>query len=295
MGLNTEDILFITLYAAFIAFLIAVNSAFLAGLAAQRRRLSHSESYLVSLAVADVAVALLVLPNGILLRLVDPFVKPTLCKVCFFFNDLALTARLASMVCVAWDKRTALLTSNDMFEVLPSKQKLCMNLFIVWLVSTIYAIFEPFCIDVVSVPVGENITGSLCGLKAACSTIGAAFILLDTVFTFLLPAIIIFYCYCPVITRMRRRIRDKSSSSSISHRRALQSCCISLCLFMLCKLPNQVVALYVAFQGQTNPPCGTIRSVVHLLTFIPGALQPGVTLAFNSDLRKSMIKAIWRS
>ena len=197
-------------------------------------RRKASNLYLLSLILARTMIGILVVPTRITSTFSEEYLGSVACKLCHFSALGSSATSIISVVAVALDKYSELVTSNTNnnsvrgdhnqhlaqgtgaaaatgSKALPEKaqvdeekekqslRRACLSIAFMWLLGHVYALRAPFVNDMVEVDHGGSPIVS-CTLRPDKGYLSKWFALVDFVCLFIVPLCIITYCYIKVIS-----------------------------------------------------------------------------------------------
>ncbi|XP_054724506.1 5-hydroxytryptamine receptor 2B-like [Uloborus diversus] len=188
-----------------------VGNVFVIAAILLERNLQTVGNYLVlSLAVADLMVALLVMPMGALYEVNQEWVLgPELCEIWTSGDVLCCTASILHLVAIAMDRYWAV-THVDYVRQ-RSSQKIGLMIFLVWAVGFLVSFAPLFGWK------DEDFLYRIEQEKRCLVSQDAAYQIFATCSTFYVPLIVILILYWRVYQVARKRIRHKPGAKSSSH------------------------------------------------------------------------------
>ena len=190
---ETELVLFIVLYSLCI-FLIVFGNILVVVIITKDKQLRRNTTnlYLLSLVTARASIGVLVVPARITGLFSESYLGSILCKLCHFAAGGSAAASVFSIVAIAIVRYLEVVHGKDIKNLSMSRSILIVVL--IWGLGFVYAIRFGIFNDLFIVRTGTKPTWT-CSIHTDYAEINEIFIFVDMLCLFLVPFVIILYCY----------------------------------------------------------------------------------------------------
>uniref|UniRef100_A0A668AIL1 Histamine H2 receptor n=1 Tax=Myripristis murdjan TaxID=586833 RepID=A0A668AIL1_9TELE len=255
------------------------------GLSRRLRRIANC--FVVSLAVTDLLLGLLVLPFSATLELRSGSwpLGGALCNIYISLDVMLCTASILTLLAISVDRYLAI-SAPLCYSRRVTPLRVTLAITAIWTLS--------LAVSFVPIHLGWNTDkeGRYCQYEWNNS-----YVLLDAFGTFYLPLLIMcgmYLCIFRVAREQVRRIRaatpsfarTASAAATAREHKATVTLAAVLGAFVICWFPYFTFFTCMGIRAQTNPP-NTLHSVVLWLGYFNSALNPILYPALNRDFRRA--------
>uniref|UniRef100_A0A669QAW3 Histamine H2 receptor n=1 Tax=Phasianus colchicus TaxID=9054 RepID=A0A669QAW3_PHACC len=257
-----------------------------------RRLRSLTNCIIVSLAITDLLLALLVLPFSALYELTSewPF-GSTLCNIYLSLDVMLCTASILNLFIISLDRYFAV-TTPLRYQQLVTPSRVAVGLVVIWTVSLMVS-FLP-------IHLGWNTNGTAVQNTTPNCTreckleVNSVYGLVDSLLTFYIPLVIMcitYYRIFKIAREQAKRINHTWCCSSnspmppmVKEHKATVTLAVVMGAFIICWFPYFTVFTYRGVWGDGSVK-GTPMSIVLWLGYANSALNPILYGTFNRDFR----------
>ncbi|KAJ6638619.1 5-hydroxytryptamine receptor 1 [Pseudolycoriella hygida] len=273
------------------------------------RKLRRPCNYLlVSLAVSDLCVAVLVMPSAMLYEVMGRWnFGDILCNIWVAFDVLSCTASILNLCAISLDRFWAI-TKPLEYGVKRTPRRMMLCVVLVWLGAA--------CISLPPLLILSNIHETDAGVPICVVCQNFAYQIYATLGSFYIPLAVMLFVYYQIFRAARRIVMDekrahthlenpindvpmgKSSKSNgtsnkkrkrtklANERKASTTLGIIMSAFIICWLPFFILALVRPFLGEQYQIPPTLSSVFLWLGYLNSMLNPIIYATLNKDFRK---------
>ncbi|XP_072515642.1 histamine receptor H2b [Salminus brasiliensis] len=287
---------------AFIVLTISGNTLVCLAVGTSRRLWRISNCFVVSLAITDLLLGLLVLPLTATLELRSGrwSLGGTFCNIYLSVDAMLCTASIYTLLAISVDRYLAI-SGPLSYSRRVTRPRVAAAIGTIWALSVTMA-FVPiqlglntadFSVQNMVWEVGdEGKEGRTCRYEWNNN-----YVLLDALGTFFLPLLVMCGMYHRVLLvahEQARRIRaatpsvtrSASLTATAREHKATMTLAAVLGAFVICWLPYFIYFTYMGLRHETNPPSLT-HSVVLWMGYFNSALNPILYPALNRDFRRA--------
>ncbi|XP_066530273.1 galanin receptor type 1 [Hoplias malabaricus] len=119
------------------------------------------------------------------------------------------------------------------------------------------------------------------------------YVVITFIFGYLLPLILISFCYAKVLNHLHKKLRNVSKKSEASKKKTAQTVLVVVVVFCLSWLPHHVVHLWVEFGSfPLNQASFVFRVAAHCLAYSNSSVNP-IIYAFLSENFRQAYKQVF--
>ncbi|MCL4140262.1 UNVERIFIED_CONTAM: hypothetical protein GTU68_061912 [Idotea baltica] len=266
--------------------------------------------FLVSLAVADLTVAVFVLPFNVAYNVIGKWIFGIhLCEMWLTCDILCCTASILNLCAIALDRYWAITDPINYAQKRTVKRVVVMIAF-VWIASVIICLPPLF---------GWNDWPDEFTINTPCALTGdRGYVIYSSMGSFFVPLAIMTMVYIKIFFATRKRLRDRAKASKISEiktgkskikpdedsmfirekqkislskeRRAARTLGIIMGVFVVCWLPFFLFYVILPFCPSCTVPNDKVINFIAWLGYINSSLNPIIYTIFNLDFRKAFAK-----
>ncbi|XP_009978652.1 PREDICTED: histamine H2 receptor [Tauraco erythrolophus] len=257
-----------------------------------RRLRSLTNCIIVSLAITDLLLGLLVLPFSAFYELTEewPF-GSTLCNIYTSLDVMLCTASILNLLMISLDRYFAV-TKPLRYSQLVTPSRVAVGLVVIWTVSLMVS-FLP-------IHLGWNTNGTAvqntvpnCNNECTLE-VNPVYGLVDALLTFYIPLVIMCITYYRILKIAREQAKrinhtwccssDTPMPPMVKEHKATVTLAVVLGAFVMCWFPYFTVFTYRGMWGDSRVK-GTLMSVVLWLGYANSALNPILYGTLNRDFR----------
>ncbi|XP_074148261.1 histamine H2 receptor isoform X1 [Sminthopsis crassicaudata] len=247
-----------------------------------RRLRSLTNCFIVSLAITDLLLGLLVLPFSAACELGQTchFAEP-LCKIYTSLDVMLCTASILNLFMISLDRYYAI-TAPLRYTMVVTPKRVAIALIFIWMISITFS-FLPIHLEWNTQNItNTNLTPNKCKLQ-----VNKAYGLVDGLVTFYIPLLVMcatYYRIFKIAREQAKRINHSYYNKAVTIRehKATVTLAVVMGAFIICWFPYFTVFVYRGIWGDINETCETI---VLWLGYVNSALNPILYAALNRDFR----------
>ncbi|XP_041710051.1 histamine H2 receptor [Coregonus clupeaformis] len=276
---------------------------------ATRRLRCLTNCFIVSLAITDLLLGMLVLPFSALLQLSNWPLGPTICNIYISLDVMLCTASILTLLAISLDRYLAV-TAPLRYSSLVLPRRVALAMALVWAVS--------LAVSFLPIHLGWNtVDGSVQNRdqgdnKTECNfELNPSYAVVDASLTFYLPLLIMCWTYHRILRIARAQARriiharpslnnNNSPSSAPRHltsvtavalreHKATVTLAAVIGAFVVCWLPYFTLFTIMGLKEQNYPAA---YPVVQWLGYINSALNPLLYAALNRDFRSAYARLL---
>ncbi|KAL9836271.1 histamine H2 receptor isoform 1-T2 [Geothlypis trichas] len=254
-----------------------------------RRLRSVTNRIIVSLAITDLLLGLLVLPFSAFYELTKewPF-GSVLCNIYTSLDVMLCTASILNLLMISLDRYFAVTTPLHYGQVV-TPSRVAVGLAVIWTVSLMVS-FLPIHLGWNTKEIAVQNTGPTCSEECTLA-VNLVYGLVDSLLTFYIPLVIMCITYYRILRIAReqaKRINHTWGNAPVSHmvkeHKATVTLAVVLGAFIVCWFPYFTLFTYRGVWGDSQVK-GTPMSIVLWLGYANSALNPILYGTFNKDFR----------
>lgn len=254
-----------------------------------RRLRSLTNCFIVSLAITDLLLGLLVLPFSAYYELARkwPF-GSILCNIYTSLDVMLCTASILNLLMISLDRYFAVTTPLRYCQVV-TPSRVAVGLVVIWTVSLMFS-FLPIHLGWNTNGTEVQNTDPTCNMECTLA-VNRVYGLVDALLTFYIPLVIMCITYYRILKIAReqaKRINHTWGSTSmppmVKEHKATVTLAVVLGAFVVCWFPYFTVFTYRGVWGDSKVK-GTPMSIVLWLGYANSALNPILYGTLNKDFR----------
>uniref|UniRef100_A0A4W4F5U4 Histamine H2 receptor n=1 Tax=Electrophorus electricus TaxID=8005 RepID=A0A4W4F5U4_ELEEL len=280
----------------FIVLTVCGNVLVCLAVCATRRLRSVTNCFIVSLAVTDFLLGVLVLPFSTLYEVTGDWpLGAHFCNVYISLDVMLSTASILNLLAISVDRYFAV-TAPLRYPTLVSPWRVTLSLSAVWLVS-VGVSFIPIHLGWNTLDHTVQNHGDDDPIRACRFELSPTYVIVDALTTFYLPLVAMCWTYYRVFriarAQAKRMYRGASSSSlpavtaiALREHKATVTLAVVLGAFVVCWFPYFTFFTIMGIRKEEDIP-KTAYSVVMWLGYANSALNPFLYAALNRDFRSA--------
>ncbi|XP_017265521.1 galanin receptor type 1 [Kryptolebias marmoratus] len=285
-GIGTDN--FITLLVFGLIFTLGVlgNSMVITVLARSKpgKPRSTTNIFILNLSIADLSYLLFCIPFQSTIYMMPTWVLGAfICKFIHYFFTVSMLVSIFTLSAMSVDRYVAIVHSRKSSSIRVARHAL-VGVVVIWVLSLAMAapvmhhqnLFQP----------GENST--YCWEVWPDHNQKKVYVVCTFVFGYVLPLLLISFCYAKVLNHLHKKLRNVSKKSEASKKKTAQTVLVVVVVFCLSWLPHHVVHLWVEFGNfPLNQASFVFRVVSHCLAYSNSSVNPVIYAFLSENFRKA--------
>ncbi|KAM5305472.1 galanin receptor type 1 [Glossophaga mutica] len=293
LGIGVEN--FITLVAFGLIFALGVlgNSLVITVLARSKpgKRRSTTNLFILNLSIADLAYLLFCIPFQATVYALPTWVLGAfICKFIHYFFTVSMLVSIFTLATMSVDRYVAIVHARRSASLRVSRNAL-LGLGCIWALSV--AMASPVAYHQRLFHRGPG-NQTFCWEQWPDQRQKKAYVVCMFVFGYLLPLLLICFCYAKVLNHLHKKLKNMSKKSEASKKKTVQTVLVVVVVFGISWLPHHVVHLWVEFGVFPLTPASFLfRVTAHCLAYSNSSVNP-IIYAFLSENFRTAYKQVFR-
>ncbi|KAM9309136.1 galanin receptor type 1-like [Pholidichthys leucotaenia] len=287
-GIGTDN--FITLLVFGLIFVLGVlgNSMVITVLARSKpgKPRSTTNIFILNLSIADLSYLLFCIPFQSTIYMMSTWVLGAfICKFIHYFFTVSMLVSIFTLSAMSVDRYVAIVHSRKSSSIRVAKHAL-VGVVVIWIFSLAMAapimhyqnIFHP----------RENESETFCWEVWPDQNQKKIYVVCTFVFGYVLPLLLISFCYAKVLNHLHKKLRNMSKKSEASKKKTAQTVLVVVVVFCLSWLPHHVVHLWAEFGTfPLNQASFVLRVAAHCLAYSNSSVNPVIYAFLSENFRKA--------
>ncbi|XP_067832761.1 galanin receptor type 1 [Heptranchias perlo] len=245
---------------------------------------STTNIFILNLSIADLSYLLFCIPFQ-----ATYYVLPTwifggfICKFVHYFFTVSVMVSIFTLSAMAVDRYIAIVHSRKSSCIRVSKNAVIGVIFI-WLLSL--AVASPVAYYHMLIHKKEQ--GPFCWENWSAHSHRQIYKVATFVVGYLLPLLLICYCYAKVLNHLHKKLRNMSKKSETSKKKTAQTVLVMIVVFCISWLPHHVINLWSEFGNfPLTDASFAFRIAAHCLAYSNSSVNPIIYAFLSENFRKS--------
>ncbi|XP_069771789.1 galanin receptor type 1 [Narcine bancroftii] len=245
---------------------------------------STTNILILNLSIADLSYLLFCIPFQATYYILPHWVLGGfMCRFVHYFFTVSMLVSFFTLSAMAVDRYIAIVHSTKSSTIRVARRTM-IGVLLIWLFSLAAASPEayyhrlmnkgghgPFCWETWTARLHKQI------YRVATFLVG-----------YLLPLLLICYCYAKVLNHLRKKLRNVSKKSESSKRKTAQTVLVVIVVFCISWLPTHVMNLWIAFGTFPLTDASFVfRIASHCLAYSNSSINPIIYAFLSENFRKS--------
>ncbi|XP_056300910.1 galanin receptor type 1-like [Pseudoliparis swirei] len=284
-GIGTDN--FITLLVFGLIFSLGVlgNSMVIIVLARSKpgKPRSTTNIFILNLSIADLSYLLFCIPFQSTVYMLPTWVLGAfICKFIHYFFTVSMLVSIFTLSAMSVDRYIAIVHSRKSSSIRVAKHAL-IGVVVIWILALAMAAPVMYYQNIFHG--GENHT--YCW-EVWPPNQKKIYVVCTFVFGYVLPLLLISFCYAKVLNHLHKKLRNMSKKSEASKKKTAQTVLVVVVVFCLSWLPHHVVHLWVEFGTfPLNQASFVLRVAAHSLAYSNSSVNPVIYAFLSENFRKA--------
>ncbi|XP_028326825.1 galanin receptor type 1-like [Gouania willdenowi] len=285
-GIGTDN--FITLLVFGIIFMLGVlgNSMVITVLARSKpgKPRSTTNIFILNLSIADLSYLLFCIPFQSTIYMMPTWVLGAfICKFIHYFFTVSMLVSIFTLSAMSVDRYVAIVHSRKSSSIRVARHAF-IGVLVIWILSL--AMAAPIMYYQNIFHRGQNHT--FCWEVWPDQNQKKVYVVCTFVFGYVLPLLLISFCYAKVLNHLHKKLRNMSKKSEASKKKTAQTVLVVVVVFCLSWLPHHVVHLWVEFGTfPLNQASFVLRVAAHCLAYSNSSVNPVIYAFLSENFRKA--------
>ncbi|XP_029115893.1 galanin receptor type 1-like [Scleropages formosus] len=290
-GIGTDN--FVTLVVFGVIFTLGVlgNSLVITVLARSKpgKPRSTTNIFILNLSIADLSYLLLCVPFQSTIYMLDTWVLGSfVCKFVHYFFTVSMLVSIFTLSAMSVDRYVAIVHARKASSVRVARHAL-LGVLAIWVLSLAAAV--PVARHQI---IFERDNDTFCWELWPVQSHRKAYMIGTFLFGYVLPLLLISFCYAKVLNHLHKKLRNMSKKSEASKKKTAQTVLVVVVVFCISWLPHHVVHLWVEFGTfPLNQASFVFRVTAHCMAYSNSSVNP-IIYAFLSENFRKAYKQVFR-
>ncbi|KAL4617123.1 galanin receptor type 1-like [Arapaima gigas] len=290
-GIGTDNLVTLVVFGLIFALGVLGNSLVITVLARSKpgKPRSTTNIFILNLSIADLSYLLFCIPFQSTIYILHTWVLgPFVCKFVHYFFTVSMLVSVFTLAAMSVDRYVAIVHARKASSVRVARHAL-LGVLGIWLLSLMAA-----------APVArhqgifERHNGTFCWEVWPEQSHKKAYVVCTFLFGYVLPLLLISFCYAKVLNHLHKKLRNMSKKSEASKKKTAQTVLVVVVVFCISWLPHHVVHLWVEFGTfPLNQASFLFRVTAHCLAYSNSSVNP-IIYAFLSENFRKAYKQVFR-
>ncbi|CAK6447747.1 unnamed protein product [Pipistrellus nathusii] len=249
---------------------------------------STTNLFILNLSVADLAYLLFCIPFQATVYVLPSWVLGAfICKFTHYFFTVSMLVSIFTLVAMSVDRYVAIVHSRRSSSLRVSRNAL-LGMGCIWALSIAMASPVAYHQRLFHRESGNNGNLTFCWEQWPDQRHKKAYVVCTFVFGYLLPLLLICFCYAKVLNHLHKNLKNMSKKSEASKKKTAQTVLVVVVVFGISWLPHHVIHLWVEFGVFPLTPASFIfRVTAHCLAYSNSSVNPIIYAFLSENFRKA--------
>ncbi|KAM9798109.1 galanin receptor type 1 [Neosynchiropus ocellatus] len=244
---------------------------------------STTNIFILNLSIADIFYLLFCIPFQSTIYMMSSWVLGVfICKFIHYFFTVSMLVSIFTLSAMSVDRYIAIVHSRKSSSIRVAKNAL-LGVVVIWILSLTMA--SP-------VMYHQNIfhrdNDTFCWEEWPNHNQKKLYVVCTFVFGYVLPLLLISFCYAKVLNHLHKKLRNMSKKSEASKKKTAQTVLVVVVVFCLSWLPHHIVHLWVEFGTfPLNQASFVLRIAAHCLAYSNSSVNPVIYAFLSENFRKA--------
>ncbi|XP_076837584.1 galanin receptor type 1-like [Brachyhypopomus gauderio] len=291
-GIGADNLITLLIFAVIFTLGVIGNSMVITVLARSKPGKSRSTTniFILNLSIADMSYLLFCIPFQATIYIMSTWVLGAfICKFIHYFFTVSMLVSIFTLSAMSVDRYVAIVHSRKSSSIRVARNAL-VGVVGIWVLSL--AMAAPVAHYQNIIERGANAT--YCWELWPNAQYKKIYVVCTFVFGYVLPLLLISFCYAKVLNHLHKKLRNMSKKSEASKRKTAQTVLVVVVVFCLSWLPHHVVHLWVEFGSfPLSQASFVLRVAAHCLAYSNSSINP-IIYAFLSENFRKAYKQVFR-
>ncbi|XP_006001469.1 galanin receptor type 1 [Latimeria chalumnae] len=286
-GIGLDNIITLLIFGLIFTMGVLGNSLVITVLARNKpgKPRSTTNLFILNLSIADLAYLLFCIPFQSTVYMLDTWVLGAfICKFIHYFFTLSMLVSIFTLSAMAVDRYIAIVHSRRSSSIRVARNAL-IGVIAIWIVAI--AMASPVAYNQKIVRRGYN-NDTFCWSHWPQPRHRKIYVLCTFLFGYLLPLLLISFCYAKVLNHLHKKLKNMSKKSEASKKKTAQTVLVVIVVFCISWLPHHIVHLWAEFGYFPLTQTSFIfRVAAHCLAYSNSSVNPIIYAFLSENFRKA--------
>ncbi|EDL75210.1 galanin receptor 1 [Rattus norvegicus] len=285
-GIGVENFITLVVFGLIFAMGVLGNSLVITVLARSKpgKPRSTTNLFILNLSIADLAYLLFCIPFQATVYALPTWVLGAfICKFIHYFFTVSMLVSIFTLAAMSVDRYVAIVHSRRSSSLRVSRNAL-LGVGFIWALSI--AMASPVAYYQRLFHRDSNQT--FCWEHWPNQLHKKAYVVCTFVFGYLLPLLLICFCYAKVLNHLHKKLKNMSKKSEASKKKTAQTVLVVVVVFGISWLPHHVIHLWAEFGAfPLTPASFFFRITAHCLAYSNSSVNPIIYAFLSENFRKA--------
>ncbi|XP_032728047.1 galanin receptor type 1 [Lontra canadensis] len=286
-GVSVENFVTLVLFGLIFVFGVLGNSLVITVLARSKpgKPRSTTNLFILNLSIADLAYLLFCIPFQATVYALPTWVLGAfICSFTHYFFTVSMLVSIFTLAAMSVDRYVAIVLSRRSSSLRVSRNAL-LGLGFIWALSMAMALPVAYHRRLFHWEVSNQ---TFCWEQWPNQTHKKAYVVCTFVFGYLLPLLLICFCYAKVLNHLHKKLKNMSKKSEASKKKTAQTILVVVVVFGISWLPHHVINLWAEFGVFPLTPASFLfRIAAHCLAYSNSSVNPIIYAFLSENFRKA--------
>ncbi|XP_061770728.1 galanin receptor type 1 [Nerophis ophidion] len=286
LGIGTDNVVTLLVFALIFVLGVLGNSVVITVLARSKpgKPRSTTNIFILNLSIADLSYLVFCIPFQSTIYMMPTWVLGAfICKFIHYFFTVSMLVSIFTLSAMSVDRYVAIVHSRRSSTIRVAKHAF-VGVVVIWVLSL--AMAAPIMYYQNIFHGGGNLT--FCWEVWPDQNQKKVYVVCTFVFGYVLPLLLISFCYSKVLNHLHKKLRNMSKKSEASKKKTAQTVLVVVVVFCLSWLPHHVVHLWAEFGTfPLNQASFVLRVAAHCLAYSNSSVNPVIYAFLSENFRKA--------
>ncbi|KAM8966739.1 galanin receptor type 1 [Pelodytes ibericus] len=286
LGIGIDNIIVLVVFGIIFALGVLGNSLVITVLARNKpgKPRSTTNIFILNLSIADLAYLLFCIPFQSTVYVLPTWVLGAfICKFIHYFFTLSMLVSIFTLSAMSVDRYVAIVHSRRSSAIRVSRNAL-LGVILIWILSI--AMASPVAYNQRLIHRTNNQT--FCWEYWPNQKHKRIYVVCSFVFGYLIPLLLISFCYAKVLNHLHKKLRNMSKKSEASKKKTAQTVLVVVVVFGISWLPHHVIHLWAEFGSFPLTQASFVfRITAHCLAYSNSSVNPIIYAFLSENFRKA--------
>ncbi|XP_077432055.1 galanin receptor type 1 [Vanacampus margaritifer] len=285
-GIGTDNLITLVVFCLIFVLGVLGNTLVITVLARSKpgKPRSTTNIFILNLSIADLSYLLFCVPFQSTIYMMPTWILGAfICKFIHYFFTVSMLVSIFTLSAMSVDRYVAIVHSRKSSAIRVTKHAF-IGVVVIWILSL--AMAAPIMYYQNIFHGGENLT--FCWEVWPDQNQKKVYVVCTFVFGYVLPLLLISFCYSKVLKHLHKKLRNMSKKSEASKKKTAQTVLVVVVVFCLSWLPHHVIHLWVEFGTfPLNQASFFLRIAAHCLAYSNSSVNPVIYAFLSENFRKA--------